>query len=324
MMLKGEPSEWIDRKPFRVDPDTGINIIDHNAHHLKDTPLLPLFVAVDANEDADTFDWSAVDIVTDRNGLRRLLRWIAGGSASDAENFRIDLQLAGKKTVLMARWDRTPVESFRGYTYGTNFFKGTTKKPHRESMAHHRIVSYKWNGLNFVVRCTADAFIPKHDIDDIVSALSSLNVSQRKTDIAAATRVKGTSLEVIHFGTKVPQDSMIEVATISEARESQLNWEEKGPQLYLSQIPHFYVGLHNRGFFKDVRKHKFDYKTLPAQVLENMKKLRHALSTIQNIAIKNGQRGRLSLVCIGGTLKVYERLSEKSCLPDEFMERFGI
>lgn len=177
-----------------------------------------------------------------------------------------------------------------------------------------------------VVRSTVDAFIPakstKPDIDDVIDALSSLGVSQAKTE--SAEQVANSPLKYVRFGTQVPQESIIEVATISKARESQLDWQEKGPQLYLSQIPHFYVGLHDRGYFSEVRKHEFDYTTLPDQVLANMKKLRRALVTIQNLVIKHGQRGRLSLVCLDGTLNVYERVSEQSCLPDEIMERFGI
>ena len=177
-----------------------------------------------------------------------------------------------------------------------------------------------------VVRSTVDAFIStkssKPSIDDIISGLSSLDVSQPKLE--SGEQVANSPLRVIHFGRQLPQKYIVEVATISKARESQLDWQEKGPQLYLSQIPHFYVGLHDRGFFSEVRKHEFDYATLPDQVLENMKKLRRVLVTIQKLVVKHGQRGRLSLVCVDGTLNVYERVSEKSCLPDEIMERFGI
>ena len=124
---------------MRVPPDTGTNIIDHNSYHMKEMSLLPLFAAVDANEDADTFSWSAIDVVTDRNGLRRLLRWIAG---DDTKAFRIDLQLAGKKTLLMIRWEKETTSSFLGYTYGNNYLNAAAKKPRDEITNHHRIISY--------------------------------------------------------------------------------------------------------------------------------------------------------------------------------------
>ena len=116
-----------------------MNIIDHNSYHMKEMSLLPLFAAVDANEDADTFGWSAIDVVTDRNGLRRLLRWISG---DDTKAFRIDLQLAGKKTLLMIRWEKEVTNPFLGFTYGNNYLNGSAKKPREDITNHHRIISY--------------------------------------------------------------------------------------------------------------------------------------------------------------------------------------
>ena len=136
---QGSPAEWLERKAFRVEPDTGTNIIDRNGYHMKETPMLPLFAAVDANEDADTFDWPAVDIVTDRNALRHLFRWVSGNTT---KSFRIDLQLAGKKTVLMGRWEKQITDEYPGYTYGSNYFSGVTKSAHPEAVAHHRIINY--------------------------------------------------------------------------------------------------------------------------------------------------------------------------------------
>lgn len=325
IIVPGSPAQWLDRQTVRVNPDTGTNIIDHNGHHLGEAPMVPIFAAVDANEDADTFDWSEVDIVTDRNALRHLFRWASGNTS---KNFRIDLQLVGKKTLLLSRWEKQTSDEYPGYTYGSNYFSRATKKPNAEAVAHHRIVNYDWNGLNMVVRSTVDAFLPsdndsksEEDLDDVINAISSLNVARDKKE--QVTDVEGTALKVIHSGELVPQESIVEVATISIYRESQLNWDEKGPQLYLSQIPHFYVGLHERGSFTEVRKHKFDYTTLQSDIKENLKKLRQALASIQRIIVKNGQRGRLSLVCIDGKLEVYERVDDKSFLPDEFLERFG-
>jgi len=325
ILVPASPAEWLDKGPLRVTPDTGTNTIDHNRHHMGYMHMLPLFAAVDANEEADTFDWSSVDVVTDRNALRHLLRW-ASGSAT--KGFRVDLQLAGKKTVLLVRWEQQATAEFLGYTYGTNYLNGTTRQAHPEAVVHHRVINYDWNGLNMVVRSTVDAFVntqttkSETSVDDIVDAISSLSVSRGKTE--SATKVKGTSLEVIRTGTNVPQESIVEVATISKVRESLLNWNEKGPQLYLSQISHFYVGLHDRGYFTKVRKDKFDYSTLPADVKEGLKKLRHALTAIQDVVLKNGQRRRLSLVCIDGVLNVYERIDDKDYLPDEFLESFGV
>ncbi|KAM6494253.1 hypothetical protein JOM56_010614 [Amanita muscaria] len=322
IVVPGMPGRWLDRKPFQVDRDTGICIVDQNTHRFMESSLLPLLVAADMNEEADTFDWAAVDFLTDRNALRKILRWTA---AEGARDFRIDLQLAGKKTILMTRWDNKTTEAFLGFTYGFNYFNACTSKGHPESTGHHRIINYKMNGLNMVVRYTVDGYLSGQavsSVDDVADGIASLNVSKER---AQATPVKGTSLHIIPFGEIVPQESILEIATISKAREDQLDWDEKTPQLFLSQTHHFYLGLHDRGFFKQVRKEKFDQTKMSEKVRTNMKRLRRALGLIQDVVFKYGQCGRLSLVCVGGTLKVYERMSKDSTfLPDEQMQRFGV
>jgi len=107
--------------------------------------LLPLIAAVDAHAEEEgnpPLDWGSLDIVTDRNSLRKLLRWIGG--ASDAREFRIDLQLAGEKTLLLNRWEKRTTEESSGYTFGHNFERVSTQHAEgcEESTGHHRIVQY--------------------------------------------------------------------------------------------------------------------------------------------------------------------------------------
>lgn len=88
-------------------------------------------------------DWKTVDFLTDRNGLRKLLRWVT--QASGRNDFRIDTQLVGKKTVVLNRWEPKTTGFVNGSSYGFNFEKFTTKPmpPATERSAwHHRIVTY--------------------------------------------------------------------------------------------------------------------------------------------------------------------------------------
>lgn len=105
--------------------------------------LLPLITAVNKRTEGkvDKFDWASVDFVTDRNGLRKLLRWIGG---QDVRDFRIDLQLAGEKTILCNRWEKRNRETFNGRTFGFSFEKASTEAAPgcRGSTGHHRIVTY--------------------------------------------------------------------------------------------------------------------------------------------------------------------------------------
>lgn len=123
--------------------------------------LLPLIVAVEkkAEVDGEDFDWASTDFVTDRNNLRKLLRWIGGGSPSD---FRIDIQLAGKHTVLLNRWENRYKEEMSGMTFGFNFEKASTHhaKGCRDSTGHHRIVQYVSTPSHSPVEFYADRTTP--------------------------------------------------------------------------------------------------------------------------------------------------------------------
>ena len=129
--------------PYTVEVDTDIYFVDQNGFRMPSAPLLPLFKSADImamDNDQPDMDWSSVDFVTDRNGLKKLLRWING---NDKGEFRIDMQLAGRRTVLFDRWEKRTRE-LPGQTYGYNFEKvSTTPAPGCElGTGHHRIVTY--------------------------------------------------------------------------------------------------------------------------------------------------------------------------------------
>jgi len=109
--------------------------------------LLPLLKAVDAKTLEDPsqpeIDWPSIDFVTDRNGLRKLLRWI-NPPPDGTKDFRIDMQLAGKHTILFSRWEKRHREESKSWTYGLNFEKASTTPAEgcTRSTGYHRIVKY--------------------------------------------------------------------------------------------------------------------------------------------------------------------------------------
>lgn len=131
-----------------MSPDNDIRFVDQTGYRIPSYPLYPLVRAVDlmAEEKGDPFDWSTVDFVTDRNGLRKLLRWM--NDDGTAKEFRIDTQLAGGSTVLLNRWEKKTREgpNPRYSTYGFSFERESTyKAPGMEQAAatgYHRIVKY--------------------------------------------------------------------------------------------------------------------------------------------------------------------------------------
>ena len=147
LLCTGSPPIWVEKPtPLIVPRDSGHDFIDQNGHRMKRRfTLLPLIKAVQAvkirGKSAPKFDWSSVDFVTDRNGLRKLVAW-----ANDrSDHWRIDTQLAGEKTVLMNGWPPvTKQTSGQSQSYGFSFEKTCTyPAPGCESgTGHHRIITY--------------------------------------------------------------------------------------------------------------------------------------------------------------------------------------
>ena len=112
---------------------------------MPNAPLVPLIAAVNKRSETSPdfdFDWPKVDFVTDRNALRKLLRW--GRNEEGMKDFRIDLELAGEKTVLVNRWEAKTRDVYNGRTYGYNFEKVSTESAPgcHNGTGHHRIISY--------------------------------------------------------------------------------------------------------------------------------------------------------------------------------------
>lgn len=91
-------------------------------------------------------EWGMLDFVTDRNNLRKLTRWLNDEDGT-CKDFRIDMQLAGTKTVLLSRWEKRYRETMPGNTFGFGFEVANTKavKGCEKSTGHHRIVKYVRN-----------------------------------------------------------------------------------------------------------------------------------------------------------------------------------
>lgn len=120
----GSPPVWADRSlPFRIPRDRGLQFVDQNAYRLPRAPLLALFRAAD-KLDTGNVDWRSVDIVTNRNNLRKLLRWVDGSEPKVDQPFRIDVQRVGACTVLLSRWD--PSTRSPQFGWGGNFERKNT------------------------------------------------------------------------------------------------------------------------------------------------------------------------------------------------------
>ncbi len=342
--FQGSPPIWVEgRMPLTIPPDGGAPIIDQDGTHVPTSPLLPVFLAADvvASLKQKSVDWSSVDVIANRNSLRKLLTWATSSSRRQPYDFRIDLELVGEHTILLNRWVRSLEVFVDGKSYGLNFEKKSTKPAEgcEQSVRHLRIVKYvgphkvvpllstadipinlqKLGALTMVVRAEVDACIESaHD-----------QLQQEKgiiTNIPGSTNTTTQhGVEVIIGGHFVSQDNLVELKTCAQRKLYFHRWEYTYPQLFLSVTPHVYLAIHNCGHFNNVIKEKLDSPNL-----QNAKEvfqpqlwvLVAVLQMIQKLAVTHGREARLSLVCKQGRLSVYERVSKESCLPKDILARF--
>lgn len=66
-------------------------MVDRNSHRAGEeiSSLATIFAAVDAMPGSETYDFMSLDVISDRNSLRQLLRWASKQADKD---FRIDLE----------------------------------------------------------------------------------------------------------------------------------------------------------------------------------------------------------------------------------------
>ncbi|RKU41584.1 hypothetical protein DL546_004700 [Coniochaeta pulveracea] len=231
--VPGSPDKWSPPSgPTRLKKDTGYFYTAQNAARHPDSPLEPLFRALLLTH--PSFDLRSIDIVTDRNNLRKLLSFVDPGSAKyGAEDFTIQVEVIGE-TVVFCRRDAEVMQyiapnEFRGY--GHEFEKAYTTSQVKDSTGHHRIVEYRFGGLKFLVR---------YEVDGYVSPTG-------KSD-AAPKSWPGSKLKVTLVGKPVPPEQCLEIKT--RVAHKPLQMQDVMPQLWVSQTTKLVRACHSRGVFQ--------------------------------------------------------------------------
>ncbi|KAK1451067.1 hypothetical protein CCUS01_11244 [Colletotrichum cuscutae] len=276
----------------RMAPDSGTRYVDQNAARCPKYPLEPLFRAVRAQN--PDFELSDVDIITDRNNMRKLLRFV---EASASDSFEIKAEIAGEKTLLLTRVEEKPKEIIKGFRgFGHNFEKEYTKGL-VGSTGHHRIISYHFGGMMVLLRHETDGCVAgvldsnmsgtkSDDVDDLSDRLGSMFVSQALESANDKVAIIGTKTRPIGV------ESTLEIKTRAARRP--LLMEEVASQLWFSQTPLLVVAYHQQNRFADVnlRNVKQDVRDWEATNRNNLRKLAFLIQKIRQ-AVKeiDGRRG---------------------------------
>ncbi|KAF9452954.1 hypothetical protein P691DRAFT_802805 [Macrolepiota fuliginosa MF-IS2] len=327
IVVPGSPPEWLENPlPITVPGDTGAHYRDRNGHMLPGRPLLALVTAVNELNVQPAVEWKAADFVTDRNSLRKLLRWVR----RTGRDWRIDTELVGNKTIFLNRWEQKTVDHLHGNMYGFGFENAVTKTvPGGDGVpGHARIATYDYAGLKMIMQFEVDAYLPTpkesstppaETADTLAEAISTINLAEDEVG-------RSFGLGIIRKGnSNIPNSAIIELATTTR----QVDWKERYPQIFFSQTPNHFLARHDQlqmGTFTRIDKRAIDCPVLQAansRLQPAFKKLRAALEAIQRIVMEHGHGERLTLLYTNKRLEVYKRLDDKSCLPDEALALFN-
>ncbi|KUL84886.1 hypothetical protein ZTR_08248 [Talaromyces verruculosus] len=249
--VPGCPPLWSPPKAARhVRKDSGLIYIAQNAARHPEYPLEPLFRALYMEH--PSFDLESVDLITDRNNIRKLLSFVNPSiSRNGLEPFTIHVEVF-KNTVIFCRAETETkkfVQPHEFIGYGHEFEKAFTTDKIGGSTGHHRLVSYRFSNMKILVRYETDGYIDKPkmgisgaDSDALASMIQSLSIE------SASTASTSSKLRIKRAGEVVGSDSTLEIKT--RVSHKPIDLEEVLPQLWVSQTPNLVRAYHKHGRFE--------------------------------------------------------------------------
>lgn len=326
--VPGSPAYWsAPRGPRAVRKDSGLIYIAQNAARHPDSPLEPLFRSLYVEQ--PSFDINSIDVVTDRNNIRKLLSFVnAKLNKHGLESFTIQVDIAAQ-TAIFCRDETATSEvigpsEFRGY--GHEFEKAYTIDQIKGSTGHHRIVRYRLGDLQFLVRHETDGFVSdlkpvvkKETGDDLATILGSLSLSPEPTP--ADNISVHSKLTIKNEGKVIPRESTLEIKTRVFHKNIELS--EVAPQLWVSQTPKLVRAYHQRGVFsvpkvEDVGAALKDWEKAHQN---DIKKLVALINRILQVTRSWGGNATIQYDAAKDKL-VVKKVKRKKMLPDDLYRRW--
>ena len=247
VLVPGTPPIWSPPSDTPgLKPDSGTRYVDQNKDRMPNSPLEPLICAIQAHR--PEFDFSAVDVITDRRSIRQLYGFISG----DPKGFMFGIESVGDTIVLTRDEPKSrqtmPPNKFIGYRQS---FEEAYTKLHpvaQGSTSHHRLITYTLGGLRFLVRSGTDGYRPPAagDLQDAFLGghtseeqytKNIKSLSLQKALPSTATALSPDELLLKKGGFDIPQSAVFELSTHAAAKPSII--ESKMADLYFSQTPCF-------------------------------------------------------------------------------------
>ncbi|KIY66798.1 hypothetical protein CYLTODRAFT_23206 [Cylindrobasidium torrendii FP15055 ss-10] len=177
---------------------------------------------------------------------------------------------------------------------------------------HYRILAYGLGGVRLVVYCEEDSCIVR----------TRNHITESTTQIPPLANVHPTDtaerlINVVHWGTVDPSLKTVELKVAGHIR----SWKEYYEQMFFGQTSEIVVGVHKDGVVDRVVSKTLENMTEQDDALQPaFGQLAATLRWIQTL-VKGNRDLKLSLVCKGHELKVFERFEGPS-LPQRYKHLF--
>lgn len=207
------------------------------------------------------FRFDDVDIVVNRNSLRKLLD-LCGGRV--AESFRVNLLLI-HSSLFIERCEKSARQLVKGSQnsgWGRNFERTFTDIPLgvEDSTGHHRALRYPLGNLNCVVRFEVDAC---YEINEMKGEDKAEEPTQGADAESVALMldelsIGGFAQKTAARGQTTRTTGQARLPSQSTAAEIKTSVKPKPPGAYLPQLwfgrtPWLIIGYHTDGVFREVK-----------------------------------------------------------------------
>jgi hypothetical protein len=252
IVVPGCPALWSPpTSPHQLNQDSGLVYIAQNAARLPESPLEPLFRSLYITN--PSFKIQSSDVVAERNAIRKLLAFVARGegTGNPFHAFAMKLEAVGN-TVMFSLIERATHEvigpdEFKGF--GHEFEKAYTTNQIKNSTGHHRIISYQFGRLSFIICHETDGYAnQKNTLKPPGGEESGFSYTSVESPPSALHQKTGTTLTVKSGGKVIPLGLTIEIKT--RVSQKPILIDVVAPQLWVSQTPKLVRAYHRGGLFQ--------------------------------------------------------------------------
>ena len=286
-------------------------ICSENQYFMYKYPMEPMFRAVTLC--TPEFDFKTIDLITERNNLRKLLNFVEENSS---ESFRIEIQLIENETLIFIRKDERVMMSCQDYSKD---FKEKFSEKGSKDLSYWKIVTHMIGDIRvmsqFEVDCVETASYPSA-AEPKPTETEPIKFNQN----SKLSYIAGNSIDL-------QNEKLVEMSTKGIWKGEYTFPNNKWSHLALSNINVLLLGWHKKGKLQKIERLSFDEVTEKCgrekdEIQKSIGKLHALLKMIKEIIKNQGDHGSVFALVYDkdageNSLEIFEVSNHSGCLPHE-------